>query len=152
MIRMWKGPEMEGHKVGVLTLYVSADRIIDTKKIILMLEQHPSIRRLYLGAGRYSFQGVSSWSTLYDYLFAKGFEIVIEVGSQQLDEMIKKYDSLITTFIITRYEMPYTYNKLQFKTENNEVVNMYNVTSQTSLETLKDGNLFMSDTLLLEEK
>lgn len=151
MIRIWKGPEMEGTKVGIMTMFVCADKEVDTKQIISLLQQNPDVRRVYFGAGKYSFEGITSWRDLYDYLFARSIEIVMEVSAQQLDVMIEKYDNLITTFIVVRYDMPFTYNNLQFKTDNNKMVTIYNASSQTSLDTLKENNLFTCDVMLYEE-
>jgi len=151
MIRLWKGPEMEGTKVGIMTLFVCADVEVPIKKIIQQLENNPDIRRVYLAAGKHSFEGVDDFRGLYDYLFRRSIEIVIEVSPERLDEFIDKYDTIITTFIVSRYDMPYTYNNVQYKTDNNRVVTIYNASSQTSLNTLKDNNLFTCDVMLLEE-
>ena len=48
--------------------------------------------------------------------------------------------------------MPYTFNNLQFKTDDNKVVKLYNAVSQTSLETLKENNLFACDVMLYEKE
>lgn len=152
MVRIWKGPEMEGTKVGIMTLFVCADKVVETKVIIQKLAENPDIRRVYLGAGKHSFEGVTWWQALYDYCFPRSIEIVMEVGWQQLREMITKYDNLITTFIVVNYDMPFTYNNLQFKTDNNKMVTIFNASSQTSLETLKSNNLFTCDTMLFEEE
>ena len=151
MLKIWKGPEMEGTKVGIMTLFVCSDRLIETKVIIQCLAENCDVRRVYLGAGKHSFEGMSHWQTLYDYCFARSIEIVMEVGWAQLRDMINKYDNLITTFIVANYDMPFTYNNLQFKTDNNKVVTIFNASSQTSLETLKSNNLFACDVMLLEE-
>ena len=151
MFKVWKGPEMEGTKVGIITLFVCADREVDTKQLISIIQRNPDVRRVYFGAGKHSFEGVSSWKDLYDYLFVRSIEVVMEVGITQLRDMIEKYDNLITTFIVAQYDMPYTYNNLQYKTDNRAVVTVYNATAQTSLDTLKENNLFTCDTMLLEE-
>lgn len=153
MLRIWKGPEMEGTKVGIMTLFVYSDwEVIPIKKIITLIQQNRDIRRVYFGAGKHSFEGVDDFNGLYDFLFRQSIEIVIETSPAQLDEFVQKYDTLITTFIVARYDMPYTYNNLQYKTDNNKMVTIYNATSQTSLETLKNNNLFTCDVMLLEEE
>ena len=151
MIRIWKGPEMEGTKVGMMTLFVCSDREIPIKTIISQIMQNGDIRRVYFGAGRKSFAGVDDFKGLYDFLFRRSIEIIIETDFLHLDEFISRYDSLITNFIITRYEAPYTFNNLQYKTDNTRTVTIYNATSQTSLETLKENNLFTCDKMLLQE-
>ena len=152
MLRIWKGPEMEGTKVGIMTMFVCSDEKVNSKKIIQLLHENQDVRRLYFGAGKHSFEGVTSWSEIYDYAFVRSIEIVMEIGTSQMLDMIKRYDNLITTFIVVNYDMPFTYNNLQFKTDNNRVVTIYNASSQTSLETLKSNNLFTCDTMLVEEE
>ena len=151
MLKIWKGPEMEGTKVGIMTLFVCSDTVTPVKKIISQIQQNPDIRRVYFGAGRYSFEGVDDFKGLYDFLFRQSIEIIIETSPVQLNEFVAKYDTFITNFIVSRYDMPYTFNNLQYKTDNNKVVTIYNATSQTSLETLKENNLFTCDTMLIEE-
>lgn len=152
MIKLWKGPEMEGTKVGIMTLFVYSDEVIPIKLIISNIQQHPDIRRVYFGAGKNSFYGVDDFRGLYDFLFRQSIEMVIETSPTQLNEFIRLYDTLITTFIIVRYNMAYTFNNLQFKTDDNKVVKLYNAVSQTSLETLKENNLFTCDVMLYEKE
>lgn len=151
MLRIWKGPEMEGNQIGIMTLFVCSDREVDTKQLIGIIAQNPDVRRIYFGAGKHSFEGVTSWRDLYDYLFVRSLDVVMEVGPMQMRDMIARYDNLITTFIVSNYDMPFTYNNVQFKTDNNNTVTIFNASSQTSLQTLKDNNLFTCDTILLEE-
>lgn len=151
MIRIWKGPEMEGTKVGIQTLFICSDVVIPIKYVISQLEQNRDVRRIYFGAGKHSFAGVDDWTSLYNYLFRRSIEIIVEVSFEELLTFIETYDNLITTFIVANYDMPYTYNNLQFKTDDNKVVTMFNAVSQTSLQTLKENNLFTCDTMLYEE-
>lgn len=151
MVKIWKGPEMEGNKVGILTLFVCSDRTVDCNEVICHLHKNPDIRRVYFGAGKNKFHGMSGFAVLYDYCFRASIEIVIEVPLTDLDSYLK-YDTLITTFILVRYDVPNTYNNISFKTDDNNVVKIYNVSAQTSLETLKDNNLFTCDTMLMEDE
>lgn len=151
MLRIWKGPEMEGNDIGVMTLFVCADVPVQKKQIIEQLYFNPDIRRIYFGAGRTPFYGVDDWKGLYDYLFQKSIDVVVEVDAAHLNEFIKTYDNMITTFIVVNYNTPYTYNNLQFKTDDTKAVKIFTVSSRTMLDTLKDNNLFMCDKLLLEE-
>lgn len=151
MIRVWKGPEMEGNDIGIPTLFVCSDRPVRKKMVIASIINNPEIRRVYFGAGRKSFKGVDDWKGLYDYLFQQSIDVIIEVSDAQLKEFIELYDSLITKFIVVNYEMPFTYNNLQFKTDDKECVKIFTVSSRTMLDTLKDNNLFMCDKLLFEE-
>ena len=152
MLKIWKGPEMEGTKVGMMTLFVCSDKEVPIKTIIAQIQQNADIRRVYFGAGRLPFNGVDDFKSLYDFLFRQSIEIIIEVSPTQLYDFIRLYDTLITTFIVSRYNMPFVYNNLQFKTDNLTTVTIYNATSQTSLETLKENNLFNCDKMLLEEE
>ena len=152
MIKLWKGPEMEGTKVGIMTLFVCSNEPVPIKLIVSQIQQNPDIRRVYFGAGKYIFYGVDDFRGLYDFLFRQSIELVIETAPTQLDGFIRLYDTLITTFIIVRYNMPYTFNNLQFKTDDNKVVKLYNAVSQTSLETLKENNLFTCDVMLYEKE
>lgn len=152
MLRVWKGPEMEGNDIGVMTLFVCSDTEVAKKRIIECLHKNPDVRRVYFGAGRKPFVGVDDWSGLYDYLFQKSIDVVVEVDSSQLKDFIAEYDNLITTFIVVNYDMPFTYNNLQFKTDDLQSVKIFTVSSRTMLDTLKDNNLFMCDTMLIEEE
>lgn len=151
MLKIWKGPEMEGTNIGMMTMFVCSDVVIPIKNIIGLLEENKDIRRVYFGGGRHRFEGVDDWKTLYDYLFRNSIDVVIEVQYNELEEFIRRYDSLVTTFICSAYDFPYTYNNLQFKTDNTKVVTVYNAVARTSLETLKENNLFTCDVMLLEE-
>lgn len=152
MLKIWKGPEMEGTNIGMMTMFVCSDVVIPIKNIIGLLEENKDIRRVYFGGGRHRFEGVDDWKTLYDYLFRNSIDVVIEVQYNELEEFIRRYDSLVTTFICSAYDFPYTYNNLQFKTDNTKVVTVYNAVARTSLETLKENNLFTCDVMLLEEE
>ena len=151
MLKIWKGPEMEGTNIGMMTMFVCSDVVIPMKNIIGLLEENKDIRRVYFGGGRHRFEGVDDWRTLYAYLFRNSIDVVIEVQYNELAEFIRRYDSLVTTFICSAYDFPYTYNNLQFKTDNTKVVTVYNAVARTSLETLKENNLFTCDVMLLEE-
>lgn len=152
MLKIWKGPEMEGTKVGIMTLFVCSDEVIDIKKLLGLVQSNQDVRRIYFGAGKTRFQGAIDWKALYDYCFMHSIEVVIEVGSAELDKFIKLYDNLVTNFIVVKYEMPFTYNNIQFKTDDNDVVKIYNASAQTSLVTLKENNLFDCDVMLIEEE
>ena len=152
MLKIWKGPEMEGTNIGTMTMFVCSDGLIPIKKIITLIAQNPDIRRVYFGGGRCRFYGVDDWKGLYDYLFRNSIDVVIEVQYNELEYFIKRYDNLITTFICSAYNFPYTYNNLQFKTDDTKVVTVFNAVARTSLETLKENNLFTCDTMLLEEE
>ena len=132
-------------------MFVCSDCTVDSKRIIQLLHQNPDVRRLYFGAGKHSFEGATSWQEIYDYAFVRSIEIVMEVPYLQLEHYISQYDNLITTFIVSRYEMPFTYNNLQFKTDDGKTVTIYNPSAQTSLQTLKSNNLFTCDVMLVEE-
>lgn len=152
MLKIWKGPEMEGTKVGIITLFVCSDEVIDIKKLIGLVQSNQDVRRIYFGAGKTRFEGATDWKALYDYCFMHSIEVVVEVSSAELDKFIELYDNLVTNFIVSTYEMPFTYNNVQFKTDDNDVVKIYNVTAQTSLATLKENNLFDCDIMLVEEE
>lgn len=152
MLKIWKGPEMEGTNIGMMTMFVCSDDLVPIKTIISLLEQNKDIRRIYFGGGRCKFYGVDDWKTLYDFLFRNSIDVAIEVQYPDLPYFIEHYDSLVTTFICSAYDFPYTYNNLQFKTDDTKVVTVYNAVARTSLETLKENNLFTCDTMLLEEE
>lgn len=152
MLKIWKGPEMEGTDIGIMTMFVCSDIEVPQKTIVSLLEQNKDVRRVYFGGGRHRFEGVSDWKGLYDYLFRNSIDIIIEVQYNELMEFIEKYDSLITTFICSAYNFPYTYNNLQFKTDDTKVVKVFNAVARTSLDTLKENNLFTCDVMLMEEE
>jgi len=152
MLKIWKGPEMEGTNIGMMTMFVCSDKEVDIKTIISLLEQNKDVRRIYFGAGRTRFNGVDDWKGVYDYAFRNSIDIVIEVAFDEYLDFITLYDSLVTTFIFSAYDFPYTFNNLQFKTDDTKVVTVYNAVARTSLETLKENNLFTCDIMLLEEE
>lgn len=152
MLKIWKGPEMEGTKVGTMTLFICSDKQVSANLISELILRNPDVRRIYFGAGRKPFCGVDDYSTLYNFLFRRSIEIVIEVSFDSLSEFIKLYDSLITTFIVTQYDAYSTFNNLQYKTDDTKKVIIYGASSQTSLETLKDSNMFVCDQLLFKEE
>ena len=151
MLRIWKGPEMEGNDVGIMTMFICADEVVDTKRLIACLSNNPDVRRVYFGAGRKPFMGVTDWKSLYDYLWRYSINIFIEARDAELKKFIVEYDTMLTTFIVVNYDMPYTYNNLQFKTDDTKAVKIFTVSSRTMLDTLKDNNLFICDKMLLEE-
>lgn len=152
MLKIWKGPEMEGTDIGMMTMFVCSDVEVSSKQIIGLLEQNRDVRRLYFGAGRTQFNGIDDWKGLYDYVFRKSINIIMEVPYDKLLDYISEYDTLSTTFICSSYEFPYTFNNLQFKTDDTKVVTVYNAVARTSLDTLKENNLFTCDIMLLEEE
>lgn len=152
MLKIWKGPEMEGTDIGMMTMFVCSDVEVSSKQIIGLLEQNRDVRRLYFGAGRTQFNGIDDWKGLYDYVFRKSIDIIMEVPYDRLLDYISEYDTLSTTFICSSYEFPYTFNNLQFKTDDTKVVTVYNAVARTSLDTLKENNLFTCDIMLLEEE
>lgn len=152
MLKIWKGPEMEGTDIGMMTMFVCSDVKVSSKQIIGLLEQNRDVRRLYFGAGRTRFNGIDDWKGLYDYVFRKSIDIIMEVPYNELLDYIAEYDTLSTTFICSSYEFPYTFNNLQFKTDDTKVVTVYNAVARTSLDTLKENNLFTCDVMLLEEE
>lgn len=152
MLRIWKGPEMEGNDVGIPTMFICSDKPVERKRVIECLYKNPDVRRLYFGAGRTPFYGMDDWKGLYDYAFQHSIDIVVEVDAAHLKEFIRQYDNMITTFVVVNYEMPFTYNNLQFKTDDTEVVKIFTVSSRTMLDTLKDNNLFVCDKMLVEEE
>jgi len=152
MLKIWKGPEMEGTDIGMMTMFVCSDVEVSSKQLIGLLEQNRDVRRLYFGAGRTQFNGIDDWKGLYDYVFRKSINIIMEVPYDKLLNYIFKYDTLSTTFICSSYDFPYTFNNLQFKTDDTKVVTVYNAVARTSLDTLKENNLFACDVMLLEEE
>lgn len=142
---------MEGTNIGTMSLFVCSDIQVPMKTIVSLLEQNKDVRRVYFGGGRHRFEGVDDWKGLYDYLFRNSIDIAIEVSYEELIQFIDKYDTLITTFICSAYDFPYTFNNLQFKTDDKRMVTVFNAVAKTSLETLKENNLFTCDTMLLEE-
>ena len=142
---------MEGTNIGTMSLFVCSDVQVPMKTIVSLLEQNKDVRRVYFGGGRHRFEGVDDWKGLYDYLFRNSIDIAIEVSYEELIQFIDKYDTLITTFICSAYDFPYTFNNLQFKTDDKRMVTVFNAVAKTSLETLKENNLFTCDTMLLEE-
>lgn len=142
---------MEGTNIGTMSLFVCSDIQVPMKTIVSLLEQNKDVRRVYFGGGRHRFEGVDDWKGLYDYLFRNSIDIAIEVSYEELIQFIDKYDTLITTFICGAYDFPYTFNNLQFKTDDKRMVTVFNAVAKTSLETLKENNLFTCDTMLLEE-
>lgn len=142
---------MEGTNIGIMSLFVCSDVQVPMKTIVSLLEQNKDVRRVYFGGGRHRFEGVDDWKGLYDYLFRNSIDVAIEVSYEELIQFIDKYDTLITTFICSAYDFPYTFNNLQFKTDDKRMVTVFNAVAKTSLETLKENNLFTCDTMLLEE-
>ena len=142
---------MEGNDIGIMTMFVCSDTEINTKTLIKCISENPDVRRIYFGAGRMPFAGVTDWKALYDYLWRYSINIIIEVDNDELVHFINTYDSLLTTFIVVHYYMPFTYNNLQFKTDDTRSVKIFTVSSRTMLDTLKDNNLFVCDVMLIEE-
>lgn len=142
---------MEGTNIGIMSLFVCSDVQVPMKTIVSLLEQNKDVRRVYFGGGKHRFEGVDDWKGLYDYLFRNSIDVAIEVNYNELVDFINKYDTLITTFICSAYDFPYTFNNLQFKTDDKRMVTVFNAVAKTSLETLKENNLFACDVMLLEE-
>lgn len=142
---------MEGTNIGIMSLFVCSDVQVPMKTIVSLLEQNKDVRRVYFGGGKHRFEGVDDWKGLYDYLFRNSIDVAIEVSYNELVNFINKYDTLITTFICSAYDFPYTFNNLQFKTDDKRMVTVFNAVAKTSLETLKENNLFACDVMLLEE-
>ena len=39
MLKIWKGPEMEGTNIGMMTMFVCSDKVIPIKTIISLIEE-----------------------------------------------------------------------------------------------------------------
>lgn len=152
MFKVWKGPEMEGTHVGVMTMFVCSDVSIEAKRLISLLVDNRDVRRVYFGAGRHEFAGIDDWKLIYDYAFIHSVELVMEIPPDRIGEYVSKYDNLAVTFIVPFYNAPFTYNSMQFKIDDRERVTIYNPSTVTSLTTLQSNNLFDCDTMLIQEE
>ena len=159
MIKIWKGLEMEGPVIGVYTMFICSDEVINDSLLCDVLKKNPEVKRLYFGAGKKSFVGVSNvssskWRSFCNYLETEFLieNIIIETHPDELLEFINKYDAPSVNFVNTRYNFPKMEGHIYFKTDNNSSVTVYSGMTRTSLSTLGSDNLFASDVLLYEKE
>lgn len=154
MIKIWKGLEMEGPAIGDCTMFICSDEVVDGSLVSTLLKENPEVKRLYFGAGKKSFVGVSKWCSFYDYVITQFSvnDIIIETRPDELLEFIDKYDAPLVNFVNTRYNFPEMEGRIYFKTDNNSSVTVYSGITCTSLNTLGSDNLFAGDILLYEKE
>ena len=129
MIRIWKGPEMEGigNKAGVQTLFICSDSALYFDDICVFIIQNPDIKALYFGAGRKDFAGMDpkSWHKLISLCVEKSITITIEVSPMMVDLFVRLYNHSIVTFVIAYYNAPKDMSNLYFKTDDYAVTKIY---------------------------
>jgi hypothetical protein len=150
MLKIWKGPELEGFDKGVITLFVASDSIIDESIVIKELCSH-NIQRVYLGAGRTQFIGFNNINNFINYCISNKISIVIEVDllnelSEAENEIIT-FNNVITIFTVRKKLKP----NYMFKFDNyNDVFVIKNTSvSSTNLNDL-NGMLFDKDIILVD--
>lgn len=89
MLKIWHGPELEGFSLGVDTLFLAADVIVDTQFIIDLLNKY-GLTRIYLGAGRTDFNGLLDFDKFINYCKDNSIEVVAEVNIYSCNQHIQK--------------------------------------------------------------
>jgi len=152
MLRIWKGKELEGSDIGIMTLFVCADTCLCSNQVIKHLDNNPDIVRVYFGGGRIPFHGMEDWLNFLDYVEKHNLSIVIEHHLQTDYISVRKYlQNPFTTVIFALYDTITSCVPIQFKTDDYSVVTMYKPYSNTNLDTLGSNNLYLTDILLEEE-
>ena len=156
MLKVWKGPELEGFDKGIVTLFVASDIVIDETIIINQLSLN-NIRRIYLGAGRTPFSGFTDTKTFIDYCNNNSIKVVIEVnGAESLSsaekDIIKENIVVpVYTFRVLGSDNIVKDNSL-FKYDDYKQVIVFDNSSSsyTGLDTL-NGMMFEADTILINQ-
>lgn len=155
MLKIWKGPELEGFDKGVITLFVASDSIIDENIVIKELCSH-NIQRVYLGAGRTQFIGFNDLDYFINKCSCNNISIAIEIDIlKSISNAEKEIISLtstsvkITPIFTIRKKLDLNY---LFKFDNYEDVFVIKDTSIaiTNLNNL-NGMLFNKDVMLVDD-
>lgn len=155
MVKIWHGPELEGFSLGVDTLFLAADVVVDEQLVIDLLDKY-RLTRIYLGAGRTDFNGLLNFNKFINYCKDNDIEVVAEVNLYScncyIQELIdEEYVCIIYTVRIINDKYCFDRPNALFKYDdyNNVLVIRPEHTYITNLDNL-DGMLYDCDETLYE--
>lgn len=155
MLKVWKGPELEGFDKGIVTLFVASNTVIDETIIIQQLINY-DIHRIYLGAGRTAFPGFNSIKTFINYCIDNNVTVLIEVDL--LKPLLISETNIIEEHIVTPIytiranstDVTLKKNSLfKYDDYSNVIVFKHNQSAHTNLDNLH-GMVFEADTVLID--
>ena len=91
MLKIWKGPEMEGNSLNETTLFVCSDAKLKLNNLRKVIESNPDVSKIYLGGGRAPFYGFTSTkdNSLFKlYCKTHNLKLTIETEFRDLDNLI----------------------------------------------------------------
>ena len=150
MLKVWKGPEMEGASLGITTLFICSNTQLQYKDIQEFLVRD-DISKVYLGAGRQDFLGFVSTEDFVlfkNYCINNSIAVTIETTPNSLPLLINFLDFAEIIITIRNTDIPVTSNIL-LKLDDYKTARLFDNRSyyDTDLSDVS-SNRYACDTLL----
>lgn len=150
MLKVWKGPEMEGALLGITTLFICSNMQLQYKDIQEFLVQD-DISKVYLGAGRQDFLGFVSTEDFVlfkNYCINNNIAVTIETTPNSLPLLINCLDFAEIIITIRNANIPVTSN-IVFKLDDYKTARLFDNHNyyDTDLSDV-NSNRYSCDTLL----
>lgn len=154
MLKVWKGPEMEGALLGTITLFICSNTQLRYKDIQEFLVQG-DISKVYLGAGRQDFLGFVSEADFIlfkKYCMDNSISVTIETTPDSLPLLTDYLDFAEIIITIRNANIPVTSN-IVFKLDDYKTARLFDNHSyyDTDLSDVSN-NRYSCDTVLYEKE
>lgn len=161
MIKIWKGIEHEAVRLQdtEMTIFVCSDCTLPSGLIIRMLEEQVDANRVYFGAGRRQFYGMSEddWAAFMNYCELHETKVVIEICpddekfAHDLVRPLSENQTDLITFIFASYSFPDLRKAgLYFKTDDYSITRIFGPLRSVDISSVKD-NRYADDVVIYEE-
>lgn len=151
MIKIWKGPEMEGPNKGIVTLFVMTRKITYKyfNTIQAFIKKH-NIKRVYFGAGKLDvYQDISG---IVKFIKSEGVKVVIEVSYKHFIKNRYDYSQFDEVILRCDFEHKHLDNLLPKYEQGNTVIMFSNDKHITNLDTLSNNIYEGVDEILYNKK
>lgn len=156
MLKIWKGPEMEGFYLGEITLFVCSDKKLNLDKLINILSDNNDISKVYLGGGRQQFKGFETKgdaNAFISYCKTRNIKLTIETEVAYLNDLkdYLEYAEIIVTIRIEDFEIKNIHD-IKLKLDDYKFVRIYDNWHYytTDLSDVVD-NKYSCDEMIYEE-
>ena len=156
MVKMWIGPEMEGKSIGIDTLFIQTNKLLNINTVTEIINKY-NIKRVYLGGGRLDFVGFedSKDQQFIDFCKLNSIELLIETSLTNLLTLTTylEYATIIITVRDNNFKIA-DFKNVFFKLDDYDNCILYDLLTAksyiTNLDSVKD-NKYDCDKIILEE-
>ena len=154
-MKIWVGPEMEGSKKHIKTIFIKSTHV-DGMKILEVLHHHldSNVKRIYLGAGKVDVTSEQNLKLLSKYCIIHNIELVTECsidGYKNLPQEIKDRTNLIIRFDVPELKYLSLLDSIKIDTGEAVFVKELEEFCVTTLINC-DGEKFNCDKTIYEEE